>query len=165
MFFWIRRRKLPIKIKPIGEYDPDAKGKLVVAVHPYYQSHPENSYLQGLNALIASQNGPLITLEESDKLSSTMKRYRELGRKKGAYFIETNPAELSFDDVAEFIRYFRKTPVTLIGGYYSIDTVCSELLLPRLMNGCMGKTVYELARRGIDVEIPLELTFSWKVEY
>src|SRR3989339_292475 len=102
--------------------------KLIVAVHPYYQSKfyytSLDSYYVGLTSLLQNYSGPIITLEESRRVKDTFKHYLDIGANSNRFFIKTEercprPAEIDYSLMFKIFNKFQgEKPIKLIGGFY-----------------------------------------------
>ena len=103
----------------------DRKGELVIAMHPWYGSEiggsmlesnwfpftTHDEYIEDMNRLIKSHDGPLILFEEYCNIYHMIKYMKEMGCKKDRYFIITDDdnsdiRQGSFSDAASFIKRF-----------------------------------------------------------
>lgn len=103
---------------------------LVVAVHPYFRSpkyYDDNgSYITRLNDFIQLRNGPVITLEEVDRIGKTARHYLSLNSGENRFFIKTvkgnpYPHEITYEQIVEYFNMLRnEKPIELIGGIFII---------------------------------------------
>ena len=135
--------------------------KLIVAVHPYYQSklyHTSfDSYYVGLTSLLQNYSGPIITLEESRRVKDTFKHYLDIGANSNRFFIKTlssdpDTKEMEFNEMCDIFNRLRNNkPIHLIGGYFWRKEL--------IVGGCLGHLVVELESNSLPVTIDKHLIF------
>ena len=123
----------------------------VVFVHPYFIPRDWNpEYFSHLEDFFQNYHGPIIALEEHDKIRETGRRILNLGRKNATFIIPTDkmnpsPSELTWNEFATFLTSFDINPLKIGGGYYG---------------GCLEETRRQLHDRNIQTEVLEEMTFS-----
>lgn len=138
----------------------------LVVVHPFYiekavyggcKTVPTpDIYLPKLEKLVATYEGPIITLEESPTIKKTAKRYLHANRTNDSYFIKTRyadpvPAEILLADLVEFLKSFKPQKLKLAGGFLHNQSV----------PGCLGAMADYLAGQGFWTRILEDCTFSY----
>src|SRR3989338_454011 len=154
-------------------YNPHNPNRVVVAVHPYNYGYPDSvrfpddhqdylTYLQRFHRLVQNHKGPLVTLESGGKMESTANQYRTLGRTSDSYFIMTWPAGPSpiefrdnWEEVARFLKEFDTTQTICLVGGQLIDSDNTD----SAYHGCLGRTLYELRKERLTVEVLRKVTF------
>ena len=156
-------------------YNPDNRGRSILAVHPYYElpydknilkAELENDrehglptnilllekyrYLCKLEEVIKNHGGPIINLEEYSKANKTARHYLSLGRTEDTYFIKTvnggiAPKVLSWEEIVDFLVKFNGNSIGLLGGQLGDDSESP---------GCLGFTVQKIYE--INETLPLE---------
>ena len=169
-------------IYSIGPTNGTTENPLVV-VHPYFftlthaqarrhgikfNQRPNIKYLMNLENHIIEHDGPVIVLEEEEKVQGIIAELRYLGRDQDTYIIPTEnqdpyPVESNWEDVIDFVSWFA-SPVNMCGGIIYKSTYqhlkAKKPICSGLNHGCLGFTAIEFKKSGLDVEILREATFS-----
>lgn len=151
---------------------------VVVIVHPFYRQldfnrappaphtfktlqsilkHPMDPYLSAMEQLLVLHTGPIVTFEDYQYVEGLAMLYSHLGRNQNTYFIETipddsMPAQLDFEQIAEFLKRFNTRPIRLMGGYFHNfgPEDC----------GCLGYIGHKLQEQDFHVELVQGLFYT-----
>ena len=136
---------------------------LVVAVHPFYRANcyqnTYDSYLVGLNELISSRQGLIVTFEEHSRINRTLEHYAKLGVRKNRLFIRTResmprPRDVTWRRMINYLDKLRNGgPIELFGGYFYGREPFHK------WGGCLGDVAFKLNKRGIPLVFLDDLIF------
>lgn len=141
--------------------------KVGVIVHPFFiftddiLANPNSytkSYLKNFYGFLNEFEGPVLTLEEGNKLEKTMDKYRKSDRTHNRFFVKTkkyNPqlAEIEWNDAENFIREFNPKKLKMAGGY------CSYYKDSDTYGGCLGGVINALRKDFKNIEVVEGCTF------
>lgn len=136
--------------------------ELAVVVHPFFDIYENPPYLMNFYKFLNSFSYPILTLEEGNKLEETMDKYRKSNITSNRFFIKTedsnpDPTEITWNDVANFVKEFKPKKLKAAGGYYSIYS--DDLKGDIEYGGCLGGAIDILRKAFNNIEVVEGCTF------
>ncbi len=118
-------------------------GDVDVLIHPFYDEIYHRYYVDGLTGFLKTHAGILLALHDNGDFDHSMERILEAGKWHDTYGIKTyyrdsNPSEVLWEDVGEFIAGFQPR-VCRVFGVYLIEGQTPD------KSGCVGWAAHQLA--------------------
>jgi hypothetical protein len=138
-----------------------------IIVHPFFiftddiLANPNSyakSYLENFYGFLDAFEGPVLTLEEGNRIKKTMDKYRKTNRTFNRFFVKTedcnpDPTEIKWNDITNFVKAFKPKKLKAAGGYYNYYPHSNDY------TGCLGFTINTLKEDFKDIEIVEGCTF------